>query len=207
VVFKVTESLLTRDQKKKLLGARAATREYEEAFLSSYAFLTKMSDTNGDRKYNAYDLEGISGSPVFLDSDCAEGVRMPVGIEWGAIDIMAPDGEMYTLVFLHGPEVLSAMLDKVKTIVSMELDETEAPLKRALTIKVQMALHEYGEEVVIDGLYGNDTRQAVYNFQQRVFSKEKLDSEIIPGTVDRLTWNALFPEEQDPDKKVLWFGH
>ncbi len=206
VVFKVTEGLLTTDEKEALFGARAS-REYEEAFLSSYAFLTKMNDSNGDQKQNAYDLEGISGSPVFLDRDCAAGVRMPSGIEWGAIDRMSPSGEKYTIVLIHGPEVVGAMLDTVKTIISMELDEAEAPQKRALTIKVQMALYEYGDEsVAIDGLYGTGTRQAVYDFQQRVFSKEMLESEVIPGTVDRATWNALFPEEQDPDKKVLWFG-
>jgi hypothetical protein len=206
VVFKITPNFLTTQERESLIGPRA-TQEFGEILQSSYAFLIRPRDTNNDFKANAFDLEGISGSPVFLDSDCEDGERIAVGIEWGALDRTAPNGEKYTLVLLHGPEVLGRMHDTVNTILSEELSENDAPQKRALTEKVQMALHEFGfNDLLIDGLYGKGTSDVVFDFQLRMFSREEIESSIIPGVVDRLTWNALFPEEQNPDKKKLWFG-
>lgn len=205
VIFKVTPSLLSEHGRLSLIGQKASD-EFREVLLSSYACIVPPRDSNEDGVSNSIDLKGISGSPIFLDSDCAEGELIPVGIEWGGITLEDPVHKVsHTVVFLHGPDVLGAMLDTINTVVSMDLNENEVPAKRELTAKVQMALHEYGDErVAIDGVYSDETRQAVFDFQLRVFSAEELESSVIPGVVDRRTWAALFPEDPDPNKKELW---
>lgn len=208
VAFKITPNFLyDADRPGRYIFNKANTEAFGEELLQSYACIVPPRDTNEDNRANQYDVQGASGSPVFTDEDCAEGKHIPSGIVYGATTIADTERNIsYVVLLMHGPDVLGKLQDEVNTLVGMEIDEKESPNKKQLTQKVQMALHEYGDDsVTIDGLYGNHTRQAVYNFQQRVFKKEMLESSVIPGTVDRLTWNALFPEEQDPNRVHLWF--
>lgn len=178
----------------------------KQQLLKSYACIVPSEDVNSDGQKNEFDIKGLSGAPVFTDESCANEDEVPSGIEWGALTINdIPRGLTYTVVLLHGPEVLGEMVDKVNTLVSMDLDIAEVPNKIALTTKVQQALVEYGyKNLGIDGGYGNDTKAVVQAFQERKFDEATRASSIIPGVIDRRTWNALFPNEQDPDKRVLW---
>lgn len=200
VLFKMTPSIV------RSFNLTSEYKEFEAQLLNSYACIVPPRDTNEDGRKDKEDVKGISGSPVFSDEDCAEKIMVPSGIQWGSMTMRdRKRNTSYTLFLIHGPEVLGSMIDAVNTIVSMDIDEAEVPTKIALTTKVQQGLVAYGyRNLGIDGDYGNDTKAVVQAFQERVFDQATLETSIIPGVVDRRTWDALFPNEQNPNKKRLW---
>jgi hypothetical protein len=209
VLFKITPSLLFDPQNPRVRTLFSEKHLHlREQLLRSYACIVPSEDVNGDGRENEMDVRGISGSPVFTDEDCASKKQVPSGIEWGALTINDTQrGLSYTVVLVHGPEVVGEMIDTVNTLLSMDLDETEVSneIKFALSTKVQQALVDYGyRNLGVDGVYGEDTKAVVQAFQERVFDEETRNASIIPGVIDRRTWNALFPNEQNPDKRALW---
>jgi hypothetical protein len=208
-IFKITPNFLNDPN----LNIRTFfSKDHTDAFAAtlekSCGMIVPSADTNLDGRANAYDLDGISGSPVFIDDDCAEGRRVPSGIQWGALTVTDMERKIsYTVVLLHGPEVVGAMVDKVNTIVGADLTEADLSSERkiALSAKIQQALVDYGyRNLGVDGNYGEDTKAVVQAFQEREFDEATRATSIIPGVIDRRTWNALFPHEQDPDKRALW---
>jgi peptidoglycan hydrolase-like protein with peptidoglycan-binding domain len=110
-------------------------------------------------------------------------------------------------MLVFGPDVVADMVDRVNTIVSMDLPEEVTPNKALITQRVQQELQRVGySELIADGIYGNGTREAVLDFQRRTFTEEEMESSIIPGTVDRRTWDALLPDFKDYNKMTLWRG-
>lgn len=170
---------------------------HEEKIKRSYMCIIAPRDVNGDNIKDGKDVQGISGSPVFTDTDCREGRQIPSGIAWGTITIDDPLRNVtYSIAFIHGPDVVGEMIDTVNTVVSANMDEEKFPQKKALTQKVQEALQSYGHDIEADGVYGGGTEAAVALFQETVFSKEELESKVIVGTVDRRTWETLFLSDE-----------
>jgi len=206
-IFKITESFLHDPQfYVQSFFTEADSKAYRDLFLNSYAMIVPSQDTNLDGKSDQYDIEGVSGSPVFTNEDCDNGRRVPSGIQWGAMTIADKSRRItYTLVLFHGPEVVGEMVDTVNTILSQGQNEEEVPNKRALTLKVQEALVAYGyRKLPIDGEFGRNTSAVIQAFQEREFDEHTRKTSIIPGVMDRMTWKALFPNEGEPDKAKLW---
>lgn len=200
VLFKLTPSVV------ESFDLSPQFAHFKEQLLNSYACVVPPQDNNEDGISNDLDVRGTSGSPVFTDVDCEMENTVPSGIVWGGLAVRdRRRGVTYTLMLIHGPETIGEMIDTIDTILSPELTEADVPNKRELTTKVQSALVAYGyKNLPIDGLYGNNTAAVIQAFQEREFDEDMRARSIIPGVMDRRTWEALFPNEEDPNKKVLW---
>jgi hypothetical protein len=198
VLIKMTPSML------KLFSQRSV-EEFGETLLNSYICIVPSRDVNEDLVIDNKDREGTSGSPIFTQDDSADGRMIPSGIVWG--DAMICDyihNVAYTALIVHGPDILGKNIDAINTVVSGFMSEAELPQKRALTEAVQERLKEKGFPLTVDGVYGGGTQDAVFKFQQRSFPEETLRASVIWGDVDRMTWNALFPERPVRSKKELY---
>lgn len=209
VMMQITPNLLyDQERGRTSLFSREMSEQFREQLLRSYMCIVPPRDTNEDGHANNIDMKGVSGSPIFLDSDCQEGHVTPTGLVWAAALIHDPVRRVsYTAMLVFGPDVVADMVDRVNTIVSMDLPEEVTPNKALITQRVQQELQRVGySELIADGIYGNGTREAVLDFQRRTFTEEEMESSIIPGTVDRRTWDALLPDFKDYNKMTLWRG-
>jgi hypothetical protein len=198
VLVKMTPSLLK-------LFSRKSVEEFREQLLNSYICIVPPRDTNGDHEIDNKDGKGTSGSPVFTEEDCDAGELMPSGIVWGDAMICDYGHDItYTALIIHGPDILGKNIDAMNTVVSGFMKEEDLPQKQALTRAVQERLLEKGFPLTVDGVYGGGTQSAVFQFQQRTFPEGTLRSSVIWGDVDRITWNALFPERPVHDRKDLY---
>jgi hypothetical protein len=206
VLFKISPNFFpSGESTHKTFFSQENLKAFGNLLQNSYMCIIPSREVNGDGIANDDDALGISGSPVFTDEDCKNGNIMPSGLVWGAGTIKDSVHKVsYTVAYIHGPDILGKTIDTVNTIVSGFMDEKEFPQKRALTEKVQKKLVELGYPITVDGDYGGYTQRAVFTFQERVFSKEKIDSEVIAGDVDRMTWDALFPDDAGVNKRKLY---
>jgi len=167
----------------------------------SYMCIVPSRETNGDGEANMYDTQGVSGSPVFTDADVKAGRRVPSGIVWGTGTVRDEAlGISYTVLFIHGPEVLGEMMDAMG--VDGEVAQVSLEDFKEVTKKVQEAINVWLRKnnrsnrlVDTDGVYGRDTAGAIYAFQMKVFGSNTPESPYTPGLVDARTWQALMPQE------------
>lgn len=209
VLIKITPNFLyDSETRRSSLFNKRTTELYGDLMRRSYMCIVPPRDTNEDGSADLNDLAGISGSPVFLDDDCQNGERTPSGIVWGSALINDDArGVSYTIMLVFGPDVVADMIDRVNTIVSMDLPDDVTSNKGPITQRIQQELQRVGyANLVADGVFGNGTREAVLDFQRRTFTEEEMATSIIPGAIDRRTWNALLPDFKDYNKMVLWRG-
>lgn len=202
VLVKITPAIITHYFKDIFSDSDA---DFKKIILNSYICIVPPRDVNGDGVANGFDVSGLSGSPIFSDSETSQNVLSPCGIVWGSTEIDdLTNSVSYTMVAVHGPDALIEMSDTVQTILSGFMDETEFPGKRALTFKVQEALNTLGYGVVVDGDYGGNTQEAVFAFQKKVFDRDILKAAVLLGDVDRRTWDMLFPDEAGVNREKLY---
>lgn len=209
VLIQITPNLLyDPETRRSSLFNKRTTELYGALMRRSYMCIVPPRDTNEDGNSDLDDLAGISGSPIFLDEDCQNGNLTPSGIVWGSADIVDDArGVSYTAMLVFGPEVIGDMIDQVNTIVSIDLPEAVTSNSGPITLRIQHELQRKGyTNLVADGVFGNGTREAVLDFQRRTFTEEEMATSIIPGAIDRRTWNALLPGFKDYNKMVLWRG-
>lgn len=211
IAFKITPNFLYGESKSAWpFFDKNISEQFREELLNSYAcIIPPRGDTNKDGVIDLVDNQGLSGSPVFTDDACAANAMVPSGVLWATAWVHDYRLDVtHTLALFHGPDTLTSMIDRVNTVVSGALDESLVPNKRELTEDVQLKLKlQFGyHNLTVDGLYGEQTAQAVYDFQMQKFNQEAREALVIPGVVDRYTWDALFPEARNPDKQQLWYG-
>ncbi len=205
VPIKITENMLWSVENPDALFNSESSKLFAEELKKSYFCIVPARNTNLDSIKDGDDAKGTSGSPVFLDRDCASGIPTASGILWGIVTFEDEAKKVsYTAVLIHGPDVIGEMVDISNTVLSSTMDEAQFPEKLSLTLSVQYALLQLKYNIPTHGVYDQQTIDAVRTFQEQNFDIETLASKIIPGVIDRYTWNALFPNKRADNKKQLY---
>lgn len=180
-----------------------AKRPLEE----TYGVVVQPQDFTGDGRVGGNDFAGLSGSVVMTEEDVVAGRYQPSGI----VTSYSREGDANSLrsfhvLVIHGPKVIGRMIDEANTLISKEQTPDDIPNLAYITKEVQVELSRRGFELEVDGAFGPMTEEVVKAFQTQTFDEETLVAKVIPGVVDRRTWNALFPGKANPSKFDLLYG-
>jgi len=207
VLVRITENFLYTQQNPGSFFNRGDTSVFGRELLHSYMAVVAPQDIDQDGVRSGSDIQGMSGSPVITLEDCQKGSKVVSGILWGATSSARDNRAKVSraLMFVHGPDVVGNFLEQI----GKNHEPVNENIDRAkLTIKIQEALNmwrsRYGfDAITVDGLYGNGTKLAVYEFQKAVLGIRQQGSVYERGIVNEATWEHLFPGEPYVDYNAL----
>lgn len=206
VLVRITPNFLYTQENPEAYFSQGNTVGFGHELMNSYMAVVAVPDINQDGTRGGSDVVGTSGSPVIELEDCKAGKKAVSGIVWGTTQARDPNAKVArALMFIHGPEAIGGFLDQVgknfgsgEAITNME----------TLTRKIQAGINQWRqarrlEPITVDGIYGQDTKLALYEIQKEVLGMKNRGTLYESGVINEATWHHLFPGEPYIDYLTL----